>query len=232
MKTLPWILIFAVAGVLMSCHEEDPGPRQNDSRSYALVDFDRLEMGDAFIVTVQKGAVFSISAEGDRRNLDDLMIYKSGTTLIAKYDNYRNRQYNTYINIVMPELNSINFSGAVNAKVIDFSSARLDVTLSGATLAQLDMDAAEVYANVSGASQLRLTGEGQKMEGVISGASLINTFEFPAREGKLIVSGASTARVTLSEQLRGDASGASVVLYRGNPIVDIKVSGSSVVRKD
>lgn len=232
MKTFKWILVLAVAVTLVSCHEEDPGPRQNDSRSFAVVDFDRLEMGDAFIVTVQKGSVFSIAAEGDRRNLDDLMIYKSGTTLVAKFQTNRNRQYSTYITIVMPELNSINFSGAVNARVYDFTAARLDVTLSGASLAQLDMNATEVYANVSGASQFRLTGEGQKIDGVISGASLMNTFDFPAREGRLIVSGASTARVTLSDQLRGDASGASVVLYRGNPAVDMKVSGSSVVRKD
>lgn len=232
MKTMKWILLLLVVVTLASCEEEDPGPRQNDSRSYSIVDFDRLEMGDAFVVTVQQGPIFSVTAEGDRRNLDDLTIDKSGSSLIAKYNTYRNRQYLTYITITMPTLSSVNFSSAVNAKVYDFTSGRIDVVLSGASLAQMNVDATEVFCNISGASQLRLTGEGQKIDGVISGASFLNTFDFPVLTAKLNVSGASTGRVTVSDLLNGDVSGASTVIYRGAPQLNVQVTGASVVRRD
>jgi Protein of unknown function (DUF2807). len=232
MKVSIWIFIVAICATLTSCIEEDPGPKQNDTRSYALTGFDKLEIGDAFIVTVQKGNEFSIHAEGDRRNLDDLNIFQSGSTLIARYTTSRHRQYNTYVTITMPALARFNFSGAVNSKVYDFVNDRMDITLSGASIAQMDIETKEVYFNISGASQLRLTGRGQKIDGVISGASLLSAFDYPLSDARLIVSGASTGRVSVSQLLSADVSGASVVVYRGSPQVDANVSGSSVMRQD
>ncbi len=232
MKAMKWMMIMAVAILFTSCIEEDPGPKQSDTHSFALTDFDKLEIGDAFVVNVQKGNEFSVNVEGDRRNLDDLSVFKTGSTLVARYLTNRNRQYNTYITITMPALSSFNFSGAVNAHVSDFVSDRMDVTLSGASLAQLNLQVRELYCNISGASQLRLTGEGQKIDGSISGASLLSGFDYALSDARLIVSGASTGRVSVSQQLNVTASGASVVVYRGSPQVNAQVSGASVVKQD
>ena len=219
--------------IATSCYyEDDPGPKQNDIRTYSLANFNRLEIGDAFVVTVRKGLVYSVIAECDRRNLDDLQIFISGSSLVARYDEVRNRQYHTYITITLPELTAVNFSGAVNATVSDFNATRFDAVLSGASLAQMNIQSTEMFVNISGASQLRLTGEGEKIEGIVSGASLVDTFNYPVRSVKLTVSGASSGKITVSELLRGDVSGASVIVYRGNPSVETSVSGSSIVRKD
>lgn len=233
MKKLNTIILLLSLVWLTSCFEEDPGPRQQDDRNFAVVDFDRIEASDALIISVKYGENFSIEASGDRRNLDDLHVAKNGNTLVIRFNHYEKRQYATNIDITLPVLYGVDFSGAVNAQVSGFAPVtRMDVSLSGASLTQLSLDANEIHFSLSGASQLRLNGEGQLLEGTISGASILTAFEYFADKAELAVSGASNAKVSVANQLNGTVSGASVVLYRGNPDVKIETSGSSTVQKD
>jgi hypothetical protein len=120
---------------LMACVREDVGPYQNDKQTYALTNFDRLDMGSAFTITVQQGANFSIVAEGDQRNLNDLDVYTRNGTLFARYRNHnRSRQYQTSFQITMPTLRGVAFSGASQSEVSGFTSlGDLDIELSGAS---------------------------------------------------------------------------------------------------
>lgn len=233
MKNLVIATLVLISLLLTSCYEEDPGPRQSDSRSYALVDFDRIDAGDELIITIQQGSSFSIEAEGDRRNVDDLLVFKNGTSLVLRFKHYQKRQYNTSINITLPNLTGVDFSGAVNARISGFTNInRFDLSLSGASLAQMDVEASELYISLSGASQLRLNGKGQNVNGIISGASLLSAFSYPFAQVALIVSGASSGKVSVAEHLEVNASGASLVLYRGNPQLEVEVTGESIVRQD
>jgi len=233
MKNLAIATLLVSSLLLSSCLEEDPGPRQSDSRTYAITDFDRVAAGDALIITIKQGNSFSIQADGDRRNLDDLMIYKDGSTLVIRYDHYEKRQYSTSINITLPALTGSDFSSAVSANISGFTSVnQFDLSLSGASLAQLDMEVSELNFSLSGASQLQLNGKGETLNGTLSGASLISAFNFPSAQAKLIVTGASNGKVSVSQQLEVNASGASLVLYRGNPQVEIEASGESIVKPE
>ena len=96
----------------------------------------------------------------------------------------------------------------------------------------MDVEVSELYFSLSGASQLRLNGKGQKMNGIISGSSLLSAFSYPSAQVVLIVSGASSGKVSVAQQLEVNASGASLVLYRGNPQLEVEVTGESIVRQD
>ncbi len=229
-KLFPVIMLSLLC---FSCIDEDPGLRQQDTRSYAIIDFNRLEVSDALVVDVRRGVSYSIEVQGDRRNLDDLQVYKNGNTLVVRFDNGRPRQYTTHLTITMPILTGFDFSGAVNARVSGFNLVdRMDISLSGATMAQLDQDITNLYFSLSGASQLRLSGSGEKIDGTIFGASILSGFEYTAVEARLMVTGASNGKVTVTQQLDVTATGASVVLYRGEPQVKVDLSGSSIVQKD
>jgi Putative auto-transporter adhesin, head GIN domain len=233
MKNLAIATLFLGSIMLTSCLEEDPGPRQSDSRTYAVVDFDRVEAGDALTITIQHGETFSIQANGDRRNLDDLMVYKSGSTLVLRYEHYEKRQYSTAVSITLPTLIGSDFSSAVNAQISGFTNvSQFDLSLSGASLAQMDIDASELNFILSGASQLRLNGTGEILNGTLSGASLLSAFNYPTTKANLIASGASNGKVNVSQQLEVNASGASLILYRGNPQLEVEASGESVVRPE
>lgn len=226
------ILGFA-AFILISCEREDPGPLQEKSKEYSIIDFDRLEMGSAFKIEVEQANTFSVKVKGDRRNVDDLDVYKSGNTLIIRFDDNADRHHDTYIHITMPVLKAVNFSGASVSKIRGFESDEdLDFYLSGSSVSQLDADFREIELVVSGASSLLLHGSGDELKAEVSGASELTAFDYPVREASVNVSGASGGKITVTDELKVTAGGASSVLYRGNPTVTANTSGASSVQKD
>jgi hypothetical protein len=226
-----FIIVFS--GAITSCDHEDPGPLQKAHKEFAILDFDRLEMGSAFNIEVEQSNTFRVEVRGDRRNIDDLEAFKSGNTLIIAFDDNANRRHDTYIHITMPTLKAVNFSGASVSKIHGFESDDdLNIYLSGASVTQLDADFREIDLVVSGASKLSLYGSGDELNGEVSGASWVKAFNYPVREAALDVSGASEAHITVTDELIITASGASSVLYRGSPSVTSNVSGASTVQKD
>jgi hypothetical protein len=227
------LLLAAFVFILTSCDREDPGPLQETHKRFSVIDFDRLEMGSALDIEVEQDNTFSIEVDGDRRNLDDLEVYKSGSTLIIKFEDDANRRHNTYVRITMPSLASVNFSGASVSTIRGFESDEdLDFHLSGSSVSQLDSDYRAIEANVSGASSLLLNGEGTELNAEISGASSLKAFNYPVTKATLDVSGASEGRVTVTNELKVAAAGASSVLYRGEPVLTSHTSGASTVQKD
>ncbi|GAB4025348.1 GIN domain-containing protein [Spirosoma gilvum] len=229
------ISLVTIALSLSGCSliREDVGPYQTAQQSYALTNFDRLDMGSAFVVTVQQGPSYSITVEGDRRNLDDLDVYTRNGTLKAQYRVARNRQYATTFRITMPSLRGVEFSGAVRSTITGFTNVDVfDITLSGASEGQFDIQAARPTINLSGASVLRINGKGTFLTADLSGASLLQAFDYPVDNAGLDLSGASKANVSVSSSLVVEASGASAVRYRGKPAVDQRVSGASTVQNE
>lgn len=233
LKSTLTLLVALTATVLISCQRVDLGPEQDDQRTYGLTGFDALQMGSAFRVDVRQGNSFSITASGDRRNLDDLDVWVSRGTLFAKYRVHRNRQYNTRFEITMPSLTYAEFSGAANATVRGFSgNQNFGLLLSGASKADVDVQATRASLRLSGASNLDLRGNFQRIEADASGASRLEAFSAPAEEGDVEASGASSIRLNVSRSLKAVATGASSVVYRGNPTVDAQPTGGSTVRKE
>ncbi len=219
---------------LMACVREDVGPYESDKQTYALTNFDRLDMGSAFSITVQQGASFSIVAEGDRRNLNDLDVYTRNGTLFAKYRNHnRSRQYQTSFQITMPTLRGVAFSGASQSEVSGFSNLNeLDIELSGASKGRFTVQASRTNIDLSGASKLDAIGSGTTLAAALSGASKLDALGYPVDEARVNASGASNARISVNNALVADASGASAIRYRGTPRVQQRVSGASTVQSE
>jgi hypothetical protein len=228
---IPLCLLCLLA--LVSCETEDFGPLQEVTEEYAILDFDQLEMGSGFNIRVEESNTFLVKAEGDRRNINDLEVFKSGTTLVIRFDDNSNRTHQTYLTIQMPTLRKVNFSGGSVSVVSGFESDEsLDFILSGGSVAQLDAGYRSTNLIVSGGSTLKLHGLGDELNADISGASTLSGFDYPVREADVNASGASQARITVSDQLNVTASGASSVIYKGNPDVSNSVSGGSTVIRD
>jgi hypothetical protein len=232
-KGYAFVVCSALALSSCSLETEDPGPIQQTERDFIIEDFDRLEMGSPFNIRVEKGDHFEVKAEGDRRNIDDLIVRKAGSTLVIRYDNFHNRRHSTYITVTMPVLSSVNFSGASDSRISGFDSLEsLDVYLSGASISTIDAVAKHVDIVLSGASHLTMVGNGEALIADVSGASVLKSYNFVFDAARLSISGASGANVTVNNSLKVIASGASVVRYRGNPAVTSDVSGASSVRHD
>jgi Putative auto-transporter adhesin, head GIN domain len=195
--------------------------------------FDRIKTGSAFKINVLQGNSFKIIATGDRTDVNDLDIYVRNGVLTGGYrNNSRSQRYSMKIDITMPALVAVDFSGATTADISKFVSNSFDVSLSGASKLNLAVSTPKLTFDISGSSQFTPNGSVQKVSGDLSGASSYSAFNFLADETSMSVSGASNARVDVSKYLKINASGASNVRYRGNPITEISASGASNVVKE
>lgn len=238
MKKSLVIFLFALLAVFaQSCVFISEGtltPLDPTSQTFNLRDFDQLEMGNAFDVRVRQSGQFSISVRGDRRDVQDLDVYvdRSGK-LVMKYRNWRVRRYDMEVDITMPTLTEVDFSGATTSTIEGFTNGRtLDVELSGASKSVIDSDWDRINVDLSGASDLVLHGQGLTIAGELSGASRVDAFDYPVDNVDLDLSGASTARVLVGKTLRVNASGGSTLRYRGTPELRSNISGGSTVKPD
>ena len=82
---------------------------------------------------------------------------------------------------------------------------------------------------LDGGSVAAVSGSAGRLEMNCSGAAKVDARDLAAKTAKVALSGASTARVNVSEELNVAASGASSLKYSGQPKVEQKVSGASRV---
>ncbi len=230
-------IALCIISVFQSCvyinKDEDIPPRGETTRTYDFRNFDELEVSDAIRVNVVSGSGFEVSATGERNDLDDLNIFVQDGKLTARYNNSWKKRQRMDIDITMPDLAGVDFSGAVNAKIEDFVNLpSVEIELSGAAQCDFEGTGTTLKFDVNGASRLNAFGKMKFLDGEASGASQLNAFELETEESDLDVSGASNAKVWVTRLLEVKASGASNVRYRGNPKVEKEVTGGSSVRAD
>lgn len=230
------VLMTALSLSISSCDvlQQTVDPKNATQESFNVKNFDGLEIGNAFEITVKKGNDYKVKASGDSRDIDDLVVKERNGTLEVYYrNNWRLRRYKMNIEIEMPTLKEVDFSGAVEASIKGFDNlSDLEIDLSGASNATFYTSAKTFDIDLSGASTLELNGKTDKIYAELSGASTLNAFSTNANDASLNLSGASNGRVNVSQQLKVKASGASKVRYRGDAKVESDLSGSSKVMKE
>jgi hypothetical protein len=207
----------------------------DETRTFSASNFTKLSLGSAFKIQVKQGSTYSVTATGERKDLDDLESRVSNGTLQIKYkeQKWNNRRQTVTIAITMPTLEGVDFSGASVATVGTFTSNQpLKVTVSGASKVTMEVSASKVTMDLSGASVLTLNGKADVLNGELSGASVFKGMSFPVREANIDASGASKADVVANASLGAEASGASRISYSGDAKeVRSSSSGAGSVRR-
>ena len=224
--SLIWLTVTA-------CSAQNKGPQA--TRTLKVSDFTKLSMGSAFKINVAQGSSFRVTVSGREDDLEDLEYSVSRGTLKLGYKSTkwnRNRE-GVRVEVTMPALDGVDFSGATTAKVQGFRGGRgMDIDVSGASKVEMDFSADRVSVDLSGASRLTLTGKAERLEGEMSGASTFDGKDFPVKEANLEASGASSASVVASNALQADASGASRIRYSGSVSqVRSSTSGASSISR-
>jgi hypothetical protein len=207
-----------------------------ENRSFNLSGFDKLAMGSAFKIDVKQGNQFSVTASGQSSDVKELEAKVVSGVLKIGYrgNNWNKNRKTVQINITMPSLEAVDFSGASKAQVGDFPNSKtMAIEVSGASSVNMNFTAPKVSFELSGASSLTITGKTDVLNGEVSGASSFKGENFPAKEVNIEASGASSAYVLANASIRADASGASRIRYGGN-VKDIhsNTSGASSVKRD
>jgi len=227
-----------------------------DTEKMDFSDFSIVEVGWAFEVGITQSGSYSVSITADDNLFDYIEASKTGDRLTIGLKPGYSYQWPLTLRaeITMPDLYELKLSGATRGTVEGFNSSHKFVLgISGAsTLDASDISAGEIEINLDGASKISgsimAVGDAQftvsgaskvELEGVandllvsVDGASEVELSVFPGHNANVILSGASRATVNLDGRLDADLSGASQLLYIGEPtMMDINTSGGSTVSK-
>ena len=144
--------------------------------------------------------------------------------------NWTNKKLKAYVTVT--DLNSIGVSGASLVNItgpVKGTDLRLEV--SGASEIKGIINVSRLNLDVSGASVARLSGSAT--EGLIngSGACRVNSYDLSIDRCKVSSSGASSVRVTVNSELNADASGGSNIYYKGAGKVKVlNTSGGATIK--
>ena len=252
------VSIITVFALLTSASAQEAMTRQG----YKAQDFTSLNISHAFDVELVKGDRYSVTLEFPSDCAQYISVAKQGGTLFVGLKNKTPRKFLTgrhtfRATIKMPEVYGIYLSGAAKLTTEDMflmnmrpleirlsGASRLskiavdgpsvELDLSGASKAEINLNAAEVDAKVNGASKLTLTGTVDELSLDLSGASSVNAKNVNAAKADVECSGASKAYIYVEQRLKVNLSGASKCEYIAAEGVDLRVdsvTGASTLKR-
>jgi hypothetical protein len=135
--------------------------------------------------------------------------------------------------VTIKEINRLQVSGASDVKVSGtLKTDNLKLTLSGASDFEGIIDAKSIQIQGSGASDIKISGSADQANIEMSGASDFKGYDFKVDYCKAEISGAGDMQITVNKELDAEASGASSIKYKGEPVVKRSSStGAASIKK-
>jgi hypothetical protein len=253
--TLLLIMVMLSIPLATSCVRVDMTEKAGPitSHIYSFTDFTGIEVGHAFEVTITQSDNYSVNITAGENVFEHLNVYKNGSTLIIDVDTWFLTWFvSPKLTVTMPVLNELELSGACKGTVEGFRSSQdVKLYLSGASELDIDMETDDFFAELSGASEIAgrliashceielsgasrssLTGSGGNIRIDGSGASNADMADFTVNNAYVEFSGASHGILDINGVLDVSLSGASLLEYKGNPILGgIDLSGASTVKQ-
>lgn len=191
--------------------ESGSGNVQSEKRDVS--GFKAIDAGGAIRLDVIVGQDFTVEVEADDNLLSRIKTEVSGSKLKIYTEDRISTKNEMRVRVSMPELTAMDLSGASHG------------TVSGVNSDSLELDA-------SGASKIIIDGKARTLRAEASGASTLNAENLSVEDADVEASGASNITVNASNDLKADASGASSVVYTGEPKnVKGNSSGASSVKR-
>jgi phage shock protein PspC (stress-responsive transcriptional regulator) len=206
----------------------------SDSQILNVTNFRKISVVGPFYVKIIKDAGFGVKAWGEAEDLNkmkyevedgELKIYprKSGFSL-------GNDMNPIYISIQMPNLQEVSLVGASTGEIADFKADRLKITQTGATRCFLRTTSRRLNLDLTGASVAVVQGTTDVMEANVVGACKLKAGKLRVETAELDVTGGSAADVFVTRELKADVNGGSDLTYKGNPeLTEIDHNGGGQV---
>ncbi|HNU09641.1 MAG TPA: head GIN domain-containing protein, partial [Pyrinomonadaceae bacterium] len=176
-----------------------------------LSGFSKIDAGGAYEIEIVAQKDFSVEVQGDDNLIEFVKTEVHGDTLEISNSKKFSNGGRIVIRVAAPDIEGIDVSGASNAKLTNVKNESLRIESKGA-------------------SKVVVSGETKDLFVDLAGASRLDASELSSVNAEVGARGACHASVSVSGDLKADASGASRVNYSGNPQnVERKVSGASSV---
>ena len=234
-----FLFLFLFLFLVSSCDVMDKRIRGNGnikSETRNITGFDGVDVSGSIDVFVKQDSVSSVRIETDDNLLEYVATHNEGGVLHIHENDGVNLRSSRGVKVYVsgPQFVTFDASGACKIESENQLSAneKIDIDLSGACDAKLDLKAPSIESDLSGACSVELKGETKEVRLKGSGSSEFRCFGLMAENVSVSISGAGDAYVFASVKLDVSVSGAGSVRYKGNAAVDQRISGAGSVKKE
>jgi len=222
----------------------------------SIREFVEIENFTEFDIVYTRSDTFGLAVTADRNLLDNISTEISGSVLEIETEpgnscfNFTRRPV---INVSSPYLSSIRLFGSGSFIADEMEGSEVTVKISGSgdiEVERIYCDDLTVYVSGSGdidlfytecsGSDVFISGSGDIfIEGVcdhagykISGSGNLRADSFITNTASVTISGSGDAFTHVLEKLRGSISGSGLIYVKGDPEIDVRISGSGRVIKN
>lgn len=241
MKTSTYLinLLLLLALVTSCCLEDQHVTPSNEVTTHTIEvgSFSSLDISDSFSVFVTLADQEApVQVEANNNLHPYIRIVNHNGHLDIELDERididdGNAVLNVYV--TARTLYDIEASGASYVELLNpLYDDALVIELSGASMLRGILHTNEITADLSGASALQIQGSTVDFRIDASGASFMEGFDFVVSRLDANLDGASQASLTVEDEIKINASGSSLLRYKGDAVITHQdLSGSSSVVK-
>lgn len=237
MKTKSITIVLALfVTFFTSCdHDTIRAEGEVSSLDYSIPEYSELRVSSAFNVYVS----FSDTEESIRIDANDnlhdrIVVKRDGNALVIRLKTFTNVRGNATLNayISTKDIEHFDLGGASRVTLEnEWNVERGTLELSGASNFTGEVVADRLNLDMTGASNIDLFGNVDSMDADLSGSSDIKDYDFEVQRLRIELSGASEAFLSVSESIDIEATGASVLNYKGEATITHKdLSGASEIK--
>ncbi len=215
--------------------EQVDGSGTPTSVERSLGRFDQIRVSNAISASLSVGDASAVVVSGDDNIVPLVLTDVKDGTLTVRFKDNTSVTTKTPLKVeITTEAapSAIDVSGASRFNAAELENDLTSIVLSGASRLQIDdLKGDELRLELSGASHASILGTASRLSVEASGASTAELSQLAAETATVEASGASTVKVQADQSIRGEASGASTVVYSGQgPDVDVETSGASSLK--
>ena len=245
------LVLLGLTVVITSCEapkafpcEKGVGERVTEERG--LDPFTKIVLDAPADVYITEGAVFNVSITGQENVLETIETVVASEMLEISNNRCIRQSKTIEINITVPSLSLIEVKGSGDVYGMNrFSADMMELVVSGSGSIEWTTDANTINTEIRGSGDIVLTTSANEISSKLLGsgdlkvagdavvhhinvdaAGSVAGFELETGETHINIAGSGNCEVNVADQLGVKIVGAGSVYYKGNPSVNVNITGS------
>lgn len=212
-----------------------PASGSGNARTFAVADFDTVDLRGSDDVDVRVGSGFSVRAEGPSEVLDRLRIVRDGNKLRIGRKSDKGFRWSgddsVRVLVTMPRIAGASVSGSGDIAIDRAEGARFDGDIAGSgglTIAAMQVE--EASLSIAGSGDVKAAGAAKRLVVEIAGSGDIDARDLRAGSAKVSIAGSGGVRATVYGAAEVDMAGSGDVDLGDRARCTTRSHGSGTVR--
>ena len=189
-----------------------------ETETRSLSDFSEVIVGEAIKVTLIPGNKNEAVVKARNIDLEDVETDVRGNSLKIELSGNRYRNIDVEITLTYKSIDAISVSSAADVVTKGaIKSASLDISVSSAANADLEIAADKIDVDVSSSGELKLSGKSSSQRVSVSSAGDYYAYDLICDAAYVRASSAGSARINATNEIDAKASSAGSIKYKGEP---------------